>query len=280
MRTPGTRSITAFANSIFVWAAIAALSFPMLWALLTSFKPKGETLTFPVQILPDHLTLEAYRRILFETHFLRFFLNSVLVASATTALVIFAATLGAYGLTRFHFRGKDIGAATILFTYFLPSTIIVIPIYLTINKVGLADTLSGLVIAYTTLALPFALWLLRTFFQSLPHEIEEAARVDGASRMAVFWEIVLPQAIPGLIAAGLFTFIIAYNDYLFSFVFINTEARRTLPTGVLLIVKTSYEIDWNLLMAASVLMAVPVLAAIVGCQRYLLSGFGVASVKG
>ena len=280
MRTDGTRSITTFANSIFVWAAIAALSFPMLWALLTSFKPKGETVTFPVQILPDHLTLDAYRRILFETQFLRFFLNSVLVASATTALVIFAATLGAYGLTRFHFRGKDIGAATILFTYFLPSTIIVIPIYLTINKIGLADTLSGLVIAYTTLALPFALWLLRTFFQSLPHEIEEAARVDGASRMGVFWEIVLPQTIPGLIAAGLFTFIIAYNEYLFSFVFINTEARRTLPTGVLLIVKTSYEIDWNLLMAASVLMAVPVLAAIVGCQRYLLSGFGVANVKG
>ena len=280
MRTAGTRSITTFANSIFVWAAIAALSFPMLWALLTSFKPKGETVTFPVQFLPDHLTLDAYRRILFETPFLRFFLNSVLVASATTALVIFAATLGAYGLTRFHFRGKDIGAATILFTYFLPSTIIVIPIYLTINKIGLADTLSGLVIAYTTLALPFALWLLRTFFQSLPHEIEEAARVDGASRMGVFWEIVLPQTIPGLIAAGLFTFIIAYNEYLFSFVFINTEARRTLPTGVLLIVKTSYEIDWNLLMAASVLMAVPVLAAIVGCQRYLLSGFGVANVKG
>jgi multiple sugar transport system permease protein len=280
MKTPGPRSIRTFANSVAAWTAIVALSFPMLWALMTSFKPKSEILAFPVQFWPEHLTFEAYRRILFETAFLRFFMNSIVVASATTALVILAATLGAYGLTRFQFRGKDIGAATILFTYFLPSTIIVIPIYLTINQVGLADTLSGLVIAYTTLALPFALWLLRVFFQSLPHEIEEAARVDGASRMGVFFEIVLPQMIPGLIAAALFTFIIAYNEYLFSFVFINTEARRTLPTGVMLIVKTSYEVDWNVLMAASILMSVPVLAAIIGCQRYLLSGFGVANVKG
>lgn len=280
MNAPGIRSIKVVANSVLVWTAIAALSFPMIWALLTSFKLKNETLTFPVQIWPDHVSFDAYQRLLFDTPFLRFFLNSVLVASGTTALVIFVATLGAYGLTRFQFRGKDIGAATILFTYFLPSTIIVIPIYLTINKVGLADTLFGLVIAYTTLALPFALWLLRVFFQSLPREIDEAARVDGASRMAVFFEIVLPQTLPGLIAAGLFTFIIAYNEYLFAFVFINTEARRTLPTGVMLIVKTSYEIDWNLLMAASVLMAVPVLIAIIACQRYLLSGFGVANVKG
>ena len=280
MRPAVTRQLLICANTLLVWLVIAVISFPMLWAVVTSLKPKDETVSFPITFWPHRITLEAYRRLLFETPFVRLFLNSLYVASGATAVVIAAATLGAYGLTRFNFRGADLGAAMILFTYFLPSTVIVIPIYLIITALGLGDTLTGLIIAYTTLALPFALWLLRVFFESLPREIEEAARADGASRMAIFLEIVLPQSIPGLISASLFTFIIAYNEYLFAFIFLDTESQFTLPVGVIQITKTSYEVDWNLLMAASVLMTVPVLAAIVGCQRYLLSGFGVGGAKG
>lgn len=263
-----------------VWLSIFAISIPMLWALLTSLKPKADTLTFPVTVWPSSFTLESYRSLLVDTIFLDLFLNSMIVSVGTTALVLAVATLGAYGLTRFKFRGAELGAATILFTYFLPSTIIVVPIYLTINQLGLADTLTGLIVAYTTFALPLAMWMLRLFFQTLPVEIEQAARVDGASRLGLFVEIVLPQALPGIIATSLFTFIIAYNEYLFSFIFINTDARKTLPVGVNFIVKTSYEIDWNLVMAASVMMTLPVLIVIVGCQRYLLSGFGVGNTKG
>jgi multiple sugar transport system permease protein len=252
----------------------------MLWALLTSLKPQDETLAFPITFWPQHLTISAYTRLLFHTDFIQLFLNSFAIATATTAVVLIAATLGAYGLTRFRFHGRDIGGAIILFTYFLPSTIIVIPIYLTITRIGLADTRTGLVVAYTSLALPFALWLMRLFFETLPRDIEEAARTDGASRMAIFFEIVLPQALPGLISAGLFTFIIAYNEYLFSFVFINTESRRTLPVGVMQIIKSSYDVDWNLLMAASFLMTLPVLAAIIFSQHTLLRGFGVTGLKG
>lgn len=263
-----------------IWLCILVIASPMLWALLTSLKPKDETLTFPVTILPSALTLHAYATLLSETIFPRLFLNSVMVATGTTVIVLVVGTLGAYGLTRFRFRGSEFGAAVILFTYFLPSTIIVVPIYLTINQLDLADTLTGLVIAYTTFALPFAMWMLRVFFRTLPLEIEQAARVDGASRLGLFFEIVLPQALPGIIATSLFTFIVAYNEYLFSFIFINTDAKKTLPVGINFIVKTSFETDWNLLMAASVLMTLPILVAIVGCQRYLLSGFGVGNNKG
>lgn len=263
-----------------VWLGIFIIALPMLWALLTSLKPKGDTLTFPVTIWPETFTLESYRTLLFDTMFFQLFVNSVIVAVGTTTLVLIVGTLGAYGLTRFKFRGAELGAATILFTYFLPSTIIVVPIYLTINQMGLADTLTGLILSYTTFALPFALWMLRLFFQTLPVEIEQAARVDGASRIGLFFEIVLPQALPGLIATGLFTFIIAYNEYLFSFIFINSDAKKTLPVGINFIVKTSYEIEWNIVMAASVLMTLPVLTVIVSCQRYLLSGFGVGNTKG
>ncbi|GGE41175.1 ABC transporter permease [Agaricicola taiwanensis] len=263
-----------------VWLGIFLIAMPMLWALLTSLKPKGDTLTFPVAIWPESFTFESYSTLLFDTMFVQLFLNSVVVAVGTTLLVLIVGTLGAYGLTRFKFRGAELGAATILFTYFLPSTIIVVPIYLTINQLGLSDTLTGLVLSYTTFALPFALWMLRLFFQTLPVEIEQAARVDGASRLGLFFEIVLPQALPGIIATSLFTFIIAYNEYLFSFIFINSDAKKTLPVGINFIVKTSYEIEWNIVMAASVLMTLPVLIVIVSCQRYLLSGFGVGNTKG
>jgi multiple sugar transport system permease protein len=280
VRHAAARGAASLANAVLVWSAILVISFPMIWALLTSLKPKEETVAFPMTFWPQHLTLDAYARLLFDTDFVQLFLNTLYVAIGTMIVVLVAATLGAYGLTRFRFRGRDIGAAAILFTYFLPSTIIVIPIYLTITRIGLADTRTGLIIADTSLALPFALWMMKLFFETLPHEIEEAARTDGASRMAIFFEIALPQALPGLISAGIFTFIIAYNEYLFSFVFINTESRRTLTVGLMQIVKSSYDVDWNLLMAASFLMTLPVLAAIVGCQRYLLRGFGVADVKG
>ncbi|WP_108663160.1 carbohydrate ABC transporter permease [Acuticoccus kandeliae] len=263
-----------------IWVTIGLIAAPMVWALITSLKPATETLTFPVTILPSTFTLESYRNLFFETVFFRLFLNSVFVATGTTALVLLVGTLGAYALTRFRFRGAELGAAAILFTYFLPPTIIVVPLYLTINRLGLADTLTGLIIAYTTFALPFAMWMLRLFFRTLPIEVEQAARVDGASRLGLFWEIVLPQALPGLIATGLFTFIIAYNEYLFAFIFINSDAKKTLPVGINFIVRTSYEIDWNLLMAASIAMTVPIIAVIVSCQRYLLSGFGVGNTKG
>lgn len=280
MRAALPRGAARLANSVLVWATITVISFPMLWALLTSLKSKSDTMSFPVTFWPESFTFDAYRQLLFQTQFLQLFLNSLYVSLGTTVIVLVVGALGAYGLTRFRFRGRDLGAGVILFTYFLPSTVIVIPIYLTIKDMDLADTLTGLIVAYTILALPFALWLLRLFFQTLPREIEEAARVDGASRMAVFLEIILPQTIPGLISAGLFTFIIAYNEYLFAFIFISTDARRTLPVGVMQLIKLSYDVEWNQLMAASVLMTVPVLIAIIFCQRYLLGGFGVGGVKG
>lgn len=263
-----------------IWITILVISGPMLWALFTSVKPKTETLTFPMIIWPSHFTLDAYYQLLVETQFLRLFWNSFVVATGTTALVLVVGSLGAYALTRFRFRFAELGAGLLLFTYFLPPTIIVVPLYLTIHKIGLSDTLTGLVIAYTTFALPFAMWMLRLFFRTLPPEVEAAARVDGASRLGIIWEIVLPQARPGLIATGLFTFIIAYNEYLFSFIFITTDTKKTLPVGINFVVKTSYEIEWNIVMAAAVAMTIPIVAVIAGCQQYLLAGFGVDKTKG
>lgn len=263
-----------------IWVTILIIAGPMIWAFFTSIKPKTETLTFPLIIWPSHFTFESYRTLLFETAFLRLFWNSFVVATGTTVFVLIIGALGAYALSRFRFRGAELAAAMLLFTYFLPSTIIVVPLYLTIHEIGLSDTRTGLIIAYTTFALPFAMWMLRLFFRTLPIEVEQAARVDGASRLGLIWEIVLPQARPGLIATGLFTFIIAYNEYLFSFIFITTDTKKTLPVGINFVVRTSYEIEWNIVMAAAVAMTIPVVAVIAACQQYLLAGFGVDKTKG
>ncbi len=281
--TRGTRkTVGAVVHAVLAWSVLLAISFPMLWALLTSFRPKADVITFPLIVWPERFTLENYFRIINDTAFVRLFINSCIVAGGTTLFVLAIATLGAYGLTRFRFRGRELMAGVVLFTYFLPSTILVIPMFLTLKTLGVLDfqPLVGLIIAYTTIALPFALWLLRLFFLALPKEVEEAARVDGASRMEIFLEIVLPQALPGIIAAGIFTFIVAFNEYLFSFIFINSEKHRTLPVGAYFIMRTSYEIEWQNVMALSVLMTVPVLIAISGFQRYLLTGFGLGGGKG
>lgn len=267
-------------RSLFVWVAMLVVATPLLWALVTSVKPAQEVLAFPVTIGPQDFSLHAYGSLLFDTAFPQLFLNSLYVGLGTTAVVMLVGTLGAYALTRFRFPGAEFGAGVILFTYFLPPSIIVVPIYLIINDLGLADTRTGLILAYTSFSLPFAMWMMRLFFRTLSVETEQAARIDGASRMAVFFEIVLPQAVPGLISTSLFTFIAAYNEYLFSFIFINTESRKTLPVGIDAIIRSSYEIDWTMVMAAVVAMTLPVLLMIVCFQRYLLSGFGVGDTKG
>lgn len=278
--TPRTMGAARVLRLSLVWLVMLAIASPLLWALLSSLKPANQTLTFPVRVFPDSLTLRAYTRLLFETNFGIYLTNSMIVSLGTTAIVLVVGTLGAYALSRYRFPGADVGAGLILFSYFLPPSIIVVPIYLIINRIGLPDTLFGLILAYTSLSLPFAMWMMRLFFRALPEEIEQAARIDGASRFEVFREIVLPQALPGLISTSLFTFISAYNEYLFGFIFISTETRRTLPVGINSVIRSSYEIDWNMVMSASVAMTVPVLILVVCFQRYLLSGFGVGASKG
>jgi multiple sugar transport system permease protein len=158
--------------------------------------------------------------------------------------------------------------------------VLLIPIYLTIAHLGLTNTLSGLVIAYVTFMLPFALWLMRSFLAALPVELEAAALIDGASRWAVFWDIVLPQAVPGLVTTAVFSFILAWNEYLYALVVISRDARKTLPPGVMTTLVTGYNVEWGMVMAASVMMSFPLLAIFLVLQRHLVRGFGAGALKG
>ena len=263
-----------------VWTLVLLVVFPLFWMLSTAFKPNDETFALPPTLVPVHPTLDQFRRLLSATPFLTYFGNSVIVAVCTTLVVLVVAVAGAYGLVRFRFPGRELIAQLVLFTYLLPAVLLLLPLYLIISRLGLANHLAGLVLAYTTFALPFALWLLRSFVAAIPIDLEEAAMVDGASRMGAFIEVVLPQALPGIISTAMFTFVLSWNEYLYGLVFINVDDRKTLPPGVLTMLNQNQNVEWALLMAASVLMALPVLLFFSFLQKYLTQGFGAGAVKG
>ena len=276
----GKRTISRFLFNLFAWSIVGVVAFPLVWTIVTSLKPQTELFRIPPSLLPGEITFEHYRKLLFETKFLSYFANSVIVSLATTVVVIAVALLGAHSLVRFSYPGRERLAQLVLFTYLLPSVVLIIPLYLLLVEARVANTLFSLAIAYTTFALPFALWLLRSFMAGIPQDLEAAAMVDGASRMGAFFDVILPQALPGIISTAVFTFILAWNEYLFALVLVNTDTARTLTTGVITMLVTSFHIEWSLLMAASVMMSVPVIVVFAFLQKHLTRGFGAGAVKG
>ncbi len=253
-------------------------AFPLFWMLATSLKPASEIFTAPT-LLPRQMTLGNFVQLFRETNFAVYFRNSVTVSLATVGLTLSVSAAGAYGLTRFRFRGRETVAGLILLTYMFAPIMIIIPFYILVRQLGIVNTHLALVLSYTTFCLPFCLWLLRAFFLGVPLELEEAALVDGAGRGRAVWHVVLPLAVPGLIAAGIFTFILAWNDFLFALVLITSDELKTLPVGVNDLFNATI-VDWGLIMAAGVMITVPTIAFFAAVQRYLIQGWGAGGLKG
>jgi len=268
------------AFNLFTWALVLLIAFPLFWMIVTSIKPQTELFRIPPTWLPEAITFEHYWELLTETPFLLYFRNSVVLATTTTAFVITLGTIGAYSLVRFSYRGRETLAMLVLFTYLLPSVVLIIPLYLMMVHIGLSNTLASLVLAHTTFALPYALWLLRSFMEGVPEDLESAALVDGATRMGAFRDVILPQLLPGIISTALFTFILSWNEYLYALVLVNSESVRPLTTGVMSMLITAFNIEWSLLMAASVMMSLPLIVVFAFLQSYLTRGFGGGGVKG
>ena len=253
-------------------------AFPLFWMLSTSLKPSGEIFATPT-LVPRHATLGNFVQLLAETNFAVYFKNSVIVSLTTVVVTLAASAAGAYALTRFAFRGRDTVIRLILATYMFAPIMIIIPFYILVRQLGLVNTRLALVLSYTTFCLPFCLWLLRAFFAGVPLELEEAAMVDGANRARAAWYVTLPLALPGLIAAGIFTFILAWNDFLFALVLITSDELKTLPVGVNDLFNATI-VDWGMIMAAGVVITVPTIGFFVAVQRYLIQGWGAGGLKG
>ena len=252
---------------------------PLLWMLSTSLKPPREVLATPPTLIPAAPTLENFSRLLAQSAFITYFLNSVVVSGLTVLLTMAVGAVGAYSLTRFPFPGRESVARLILCTYMFAPIMIVVPIYILARRLGIVDTHTALVLSYSSFCLPFSLWLLRAFFQSIPIELEEAAQVDGAGRPRALIYIVAPLALPGLIATSIFTFTLAWNDYIFTRILIVSDELKTLPVGVQDLFSAAV-VDWGLVMAAGMLITIPALAFFMAVQRHLVAGWGTGGLKG
>jgi ABC-type glycerol-3-phosphate transport system permease component len=262
-------------------AALALLiftAFPFAWMASTALKPSRDIFVTPPTLWPAHVTLDNVARLFAETRFLTYFRNSLTVSFATVGLTLLVSVPAAYSLTRFRFPAREKIAGLILFTYMFAPIMIIIPFYVAMRFLGLTNTHAGLILAYTAFCLPFNLWLLRTFFQSIPLEIEEAALIDGNRVQAIIY-IVLPLALPGVVATGIFTFILAWNDYIFARVLISADELKTLPVGIADLYNASV-VDWGMIMAAGLLVIAPVAAVFVFIQKFLVAGWGSGGVKG
>jgi ABC-type glycerol-3-phosphate transport system permease component len=254
-------------------------AFPFLWMASTSLKPPPEVFAQPPSFIPQAPTWENFSRLFTSTSFLIYFRNSLTVSGLAVLLTMVVGAAGAYSLTRYRYPGREQIAGLILCTYMFAPIMIVIPFFILVKTVGIQNTHFALVLAFTSFCLPFALWLLRAFFETIPLELEEAALVDGADRLRAVMFVVIPLALPGIIATSIFTFILAWNDYIFTRILISADELKTLPVGVQDLFHSAL-IDWGLIMAAGVLITVPALAFFVAVQRHLIAGWGSGGLKG
>lgn len=260
---------------------IAIVAFPFYWMIVSSFKSLEEILLKPANLGLDirKIDFHAYYEVLFRHGFLRYISNSVYVSIATVVLSVSLATVGGYAVTRLHFRGQGFMSYGILLIYMFPAIVLVIPLYVIFSRMGLRDSINVLILVYLAQTLPVALYMLRSYFQTLPAEMEHAGLVDGCSRIGVIWRIVIPLSAPALASVGLYTFMIAWNEFLFAFMFLDTPEKFTLSRGVVQLAG-SVHLSKQLVMAASVMVTIPILVLFFFFERRLVRGLTSGAMKG
>jgi len=252
---------------------------PILWMILTSLKPVNEIVTVPISYLPKKFTFANYAKLWSSTDFPAYFKNSMIVSSACAILTSIVAIFAGYSLARFKFKGKNITLFMFLATQMVPVVVIIIPLFLVFSQFNLLDKLSGLIVIYLVLNIPFCTVMIRGFFERIPVSLEEAAMIDGCSRVESLFRIIIPIMLPGIVATFVFAFIGAWNDLFFSIMFINSETIKTIPVGINTFIG-KYEIDWGVMSAAAVVALIPVFIMFGMIQRYLVQGLTNGSVKG
>lgn len=278
---------TAFNYGVLALLLIFAF-FPFVWMVLTSVKTEDqmrslaqfdEETSLVDAFVPDPFYMENYRELLEEQPFVRWFFNSAVVAAVSSFLAIAVGSVGAYAITRLKFKGNGILGILVLVTYLVPPVILFIPMYSLLRELGLLNSLLGLMVIYPTITVPFATWVLMGFFDTIPKELDEAALIDGCNHWGAFWRVSLPLIAPGLAAAGMFAFTLAWNEYLYAFVFITDRAQTTLPVAISKMIQGDVYL-WGQLMSSATLTTLPVIIFYVYLQRYMVGGLAVGGVKG
>lgn len=253
--------------------------FPFWWMGLSSIKTLRELYTIPPIWWPSMPTLDNYQKVLFESNIPRYFLNSVVVSVGSTVLALILAIFASYGFARFNFRGKPILQSFVLVGQLLPTAAIIVPLFITLRVLGLVNTYWGLILVYMILTLPLSVWMLTSYFKAIPVELEEAAIIDGASRIGVLFRITLPLSVPGLVSVLVYAFVTTWNEFIFALCFATDSSVKTLPIG-LAEFSTEFNTDWGAVMAASMVMTLPIAILFLSMQRLFVGGMTAGATKG
>jgi len=263
---------------LLILSVIFAL-FPIAWMLSTSLKSEAEALSLPIRWIPKQFTLQAYGDMWTLKPFATYFWNSIVVSGVTAILSTVVGALAGYGFSRFQFRGRTSLLAFFLATQMISGVLVIGPYFQILAALDLYNTLTGLIIAYVTICLPFAAWMSKGYFDSIPKEMDEAGLVDGASRLQIFVRIICPIAVPGTVSTLLFAFLLAWQDLLWALCLVSIDERRTVTLGVAFLVG-EFVIQWPMLTAASLIGSLPTILLYLFLQRYYVEGLAGGAVKG
>lgn len=258
---------------------VAVCLFPFWWMGLSSIKTLRELYTIPPIWWPSMPTLDNYYTVLFESNIPRYFLNSVVISLGSTFLAMMLAIFASYGFARFDFKGKPLLQSFVLVGQLLPTAAIIVPLFVTLRVLGLVNTYWGLILIYMIITLPLSVWMLTSYFRAIPVELEEAAIIDGASRLGVLFRITLPLSVPGLISVLVYAFVTTWNEFIFALVFATDSSVKTLPIG-LAEFSTEFNTDWGAVMAASMVMTLPIAILFLSMQRLFVGGMTAGATKG
>ncbi len=277
-RGRGERGVAAsiLLHTTLVVATLISL-FPIVWLVLTSLKPRDGWLSSELEIF-NQPSLDNYVRVLGETEFPTWLLNSVLAAALTTVLGVFVASTTGYAISRFRFPGHRGVMWLLLVTQMFPVAILIVPLYNLMAGLGLLNQIPGLVIAYLTVAVPFCAWMMKSYFDTIPREIDQAGMVDGLTPFGTFWRVVLPLARPSLAVTAFYSFMTAWGEVAYATVFMSQEEKRTLGVGLQQFVGQHWS-DWGLLTASAVLIAIPAAVVFLLVQRHLVTGLTAGATK-
>jgi multiple sugar transport system permease protein len=276
LRRPGLGRPAIFLGCVVL---VVFCLFPFVWMGLSSIKLLNELYTIPPRWWPDYPTLANYRKVLFESRIPRYFLNSVIISVGSTGLALILAVFAANGFARYRFRGQSFWQACILVGQLLPTAAIIVPLFITLRMLGLVNTYWGLILVYMIITLPLSVWMLTSYFKALPPELEEAAIIDGASRVGILFRITLPLSLPGVVAVLIYAFITTWNEFIFALCFATDSSVKTLPIG-LAEFSTEFNTDQGAVMAASVVMTVPIALLFLIFQKHFVGGLTAGATKG
>lgn len=257
--------------------------FPFYWAIKSSFTPRDELFRTPVEYFPSRPTLAHYQQIFTDTIFLRALVNSTLVAGSVVLFALLFGSFASYALGRLRFRGRTSMLYVILSMTMFPQIAVLGALFNMVNRLGLYNRLTSLIVTYLIFTLPFTVWVLTNFFKGMPNELEQAAYVDGATPFQTFYMVLLPLTAPGLVTTGLLAFIGAWNEFLYALSFTQTPDKRTVPVQIFNfrpLTGSSFEIPWGPIMAATVVVTIPLIVLVLIFQRRIMAGLTAGAVKG